>query len=84
METLTPKTQRFPKDPADSISYDRSAGFAAAGARLRDDLLADLAMARAALVLKPDKAEVSAEEMATRERASRHRLDLEPDFRRRA
>jgi hypothetical protein len=47
---------------------------------LRGDLLADLAMASAAPVLKPDKAAVSAEKMATRERAiaARQSLSLSP------
>jgi hypothetical protein len=82
-EALTPKTQRFSQDPAipDSISYDRLAGFAAAGAPLRGDLLADIAMARAAPALKPDKAAVSPETIATRERAiatARQSLSFSP------
>jgi hypothetical protein len=70
-ETLTPKTYGFFQDLAlpESISGDRLAHFAAAGAPLRGDLLARIAMARAAPVLKPDKTAVSPEAIATRERA---------------
>jgi hypothetical protein len=82
-ETLTPKTQGFSQDIAmpGSISDDWLADFAAAGAPLRGDLLAHIAMARAAPALKPDKVAVSPEAIATRERAlatARHSLSLSP------
>jgi hypothetical protein len=81
-ETLTPKTQGFSQDLAlpESTSDDRLVDFAAAGAPLRGDLLAAIAMARAAPALKPDKTAVSPE-AATRERAlatARHSLSLSP------
>jgi hypothetical protein len=70
-ETLTPRTHGFSQDLAlpEWIPGDRLAHFAAAGAPLRGDLLARIAMARAAPVLKPDKTAVSPEAIATRERA---------------
>jgi hypothetical protein len=82
-ETLTPKTQGFSQDlamPA-SISDDWLAHFAAAGAPLRGDLVARMAVVRAALALKPDKVIVSPETIATRERAlatARRSLSLSP------
>jgi hypothetical protein len=82
-ETLTPKTQGFSQDLAmpGSRSYDRLADLAAAGAPLRGDLLAHIAVARATAALKYDKAAVSPEAIATRERAlatARHSLSLSP------
>jgi hypothetical protein len=81
-ETLTPKAQGFSQDLAmpGSISYDGLADFAAGGAPLRGDLLAHIAVARAAPA-KPDKVAVSPETMATREQAlatARHSLALSP------
>jgi hypothetical protein len=52
---VAPKTQSFSQDIAmpGSISQDWLTDFAAAGAPLRGDLLAHVAMARAAAALKP-------------------------------
>jgi hypothetical protein len=64
-----------------SISDDWLAHFAAAGAPLRGDLVARMAVVRAALALKPDKVIVSPETIATRERAlatARRSLSLSP------
>ena len=82
-ETLTPKTQRFADDPGvqDAMSYDRLAGFAAAGAPLRGDLLADMAMARAAPALNVNKGALSPEIIAARRRAlaiARQSLSFSP------
>jgi hypothetical protein len=70
-ETLTPKTQGFSEDLAltETISGNRLAHLAAAGAPLRGDLLARIAVARAAPALKSDKAAVLPEAIAARERA---------------
>ena len=82
-EALTPKTQGSSQDLAmpSLISADRLVDFAAAGAPLRGDLLARIAVARAAPALNSDKAAVSPEAIATRERAlatARHSLSLSP------
>jgi hypothetical protein len=82
-ETLKPETRGFSQDLAmpGSISDDWLTDFAAAGAPLRGDLLARIAMARAAPALKPDKAAVSPETIAMRERAlatARRSLSLSP------
>jgi hypothetical protein len=84
-EILTPKAQGFSQALAvpDRVSDHWLTDFAAAGALLRGDLLARVAVARAApvLKLKPDKAAVSPETIATRERAlgtARRSLALSP------
>ncbi len=82
-ETLTPKTPHFFQDLAlpDPMSYELLADWAAAAAPLRGDLLADIAMARAAPALNSDKAAASPEMTATRERAlasARQSLSLAP------
>jgi hypothetical protein len=68
--TLTPKTRGFSQDLAmpGSISYDWLADFAAAGAPWEATYSPALPW-RAAAALKPDKAAVSPETIATRERA---------------
>jgi hypothetical protein len=70
-ETLTPKARQFPQTPASSDApSDRSfADWAAAAAPLRGDLLADVAMARAAPLFDRYKAAASPEMSAARERA---------------
>jgi hypothetical protein len=80
-EIFTPKTQQFSQDLADPISYRSLADWAATAAPLRGDLLADVAMARAAPVLNLGKAPPSLEMMATRERAlavAKQSLSLAP------
>jgi hypothetical protein len=82
-EIFTPKTQPFSQDLAqlDPVSYGSLADWAAAAAPLRGDLLADVAVARAAPVLKLGKAPPSPEIIATRERAlaaAKHALSLAP------
>ncbi len=82
-ETFTPKTQLFSQDLTlrDPASYGSLADWAAAAAPLRGDLLADVAMARASLVLGPGKAATSPEMTAARESAlayARQSLSLAP------
>jgi hypothetical protein len=82
-ETLTPKTQRFPQEFAvpDPIPSGSLADRAAEVAPLRGDLLADVAMARAAVALDPGTAADAPETIAARERAlaaARQSLSLAP------
>jgi hypothetical protein len=80
-ETLTPKTQGFSQDLAlpESISGNWLAHVAATGAPLRGDLLARIAMARAAPALKPDKTAASPSAMGERALATATRsLSLSP------
>jgi hypothetical protein len=82
-EALTPKAQHFSQDLAvqDPASHAWSADFAAAAAPLRGDLLADIALARAAPVLGPNKAVTSSETATSRERAlatARQSLSVSP------
>jgi hypothetical protein len=82
-ETLTPKGQYFLQNPAlgDATSYGWLVDFAAAAAPLRGDLLADIAMARAAPALRSDNAQASSEIVTARERAlatARQSLLLSP------
>jgi hypothetical protein len=82
-EALTPKTQQFSQALAlpDPIPYGSLADWAVTAAPLRGDLLADIAMARAAPVLNLGKAPPSPEIMATREAAlttAKQSLSLAP------
>jgi hypothetical protein len=82
-ETFTPKTQFFSQDlaPRNPSPYGSLADWAAAAAPLRGDLLADVAMARAAPALNPGKLQASPEMVATRESAltyARQSLFLAP------
>jgi hypothetical protein len=80
-EMFTPKTQPFSQGVADPNSYGSLADWAAAAAPLRGDLLADVAVARAAPVLKLGKAPPSPEIIETRERAlaaAKQSLSLAP------
>jgi hypothetical protein len=87
-ETLAPKAQPFSQDlssqdpaPPDPISDGWLADWAAAAAPLRGDLLADIATARAAPALDPDKAPASPDMAAMRGRAlalARQALSLDP------
>jgi len=82
-EALAPKTQNFSQalPLSDAAYYPSVADWAAAAAPLRGDLLADIAMARAAPVLNLGKAPPSPEIMATRERAlaaAKQSLSLAP------
>jgi hypothetical protein len=84
-EALTPKTQQFSHAlvPSDPTPYGSPANWAAAAATLglRGDLLADIAMERAAPVLNIGKAPLTAEIIATREAAlaaARQSLSLAP------
>jgi hypothetical protein len=79
-ETFTPKTQYFSQDPAAPISYGSPTDWAAA-APLRGDLLADVAMARAAPLRNLGKAPPSPEIEVRRERAlaaAKQSLSLAP------
>jgi hypothetical protein len=69
-ETFTPKARHFSQDLAlrDPLSYG-SLDWAAAAAPLRGDLLAEVAMARAAPALTPGKVQASPEIIAARESA---------------
>jgi hypothetical protein len=82
-EALTPKTQRFPQALAlpDPIPYGSLADWAVAAGPLRGDLLADIALERAAPVLNLGKAPLTPEIMATREAAltkAKQSLSLAP------
>ena len=82
-ETFTPKTQFFSQDlaPRNPSPYGSLADWAAAAAPLRGDLLADVAMARAAPALNSAKIQPSPEIVATRESAltyARQSLSLAP------
>jgi hypothetical protein len=82
-EALTPKTQQFFQARAlpDPIPYGSLADRAVAAAPLRGDLLADIAMERAASVLNLGKAPPTPEIMGTREAAlatAKQSLSLAP------
>jgi hypothetical protein len=84
-EAFTPKTQQFSHALGlpDPIPYGSRANWAAAAAplSLRGDLLADVAMERAAPVINIGKAPLTAEIMATREAAlatAKQSLSLAP------
>lgn len=82
-EALTPKTQRFSQALAlpDPIPYGSLADWAVAAAPLRGDLIADIAMERAAPVLNLGKAPLTPEIMVTREAAltrAKQSLSLAP------
>ena len=70
-ETFTPKTPGFSTGTplADTVSYGRLGASAAAAASLRGDLLADIAMARAAPVLDSGNWSPKREMLAAREPA---------------
>jgi hypothetical protein len=71
-ESLTPETRSLSLDPAarpDPKPDGLLAGWSAAAAPLRGDLLADAALARAIPVLRPDKTAASPEVLAARESA---------------
>jgi hypothetical protein len=82
-EALTPKTQFFSRDlaPPDPVSYRSPAEWAAAAAPLRGDLLADIAMARAAAAPGTGNEPATPQWLATRERTLgyvRQSLSLAP------
>jgi hypothetical protein len=82
-ETLTPKTLHFPHEFAvpDPIPQGSLADRAAEIAPLRGDLLADIAMARAAVALDPGTAADAPQTIAARQRAlaaARQSLSLAP------
>ena len=82
-EALTPKAQRFSQAlaPPDPMRYGSLADWAVVAAPLRGDLLADIAMERAAPVLNLGKAPLTREIMATREAAltrAKQSLSLAP------
>jgi hypothetical protein len=70
-ETITPKARHFSQDLAlrDPLSSGSRVDWAAAAAPLRGDLLAEVAMARAAPALAPSKIQASPEIIAARESA---------------
>ena len=72
-EALTPRTQYFSKDlPPPAPASDRSMAEWAAAAALRGDLLADLAMARAASALDTGDEAATPQWLAARERTLRY------------
>ena len=82
-ETFTPKAQLFSQDlgPRNPPSYGSLSDWGAAAAPLRGDLLADVAMARAAPALDPGKVKPSPEMVPIRESAltyARQSLFLAP------
>jgi hypothetical protein len=73
-ELLMPRTPYFSKDlaPPDPVSYRPLAERAAAAAPLRGDLLADIAMARAASALNTGNEPATPQWLAARERTLRY------------
>jgi hypothetical protein len=81
-EALTPKTQGLSAVALQGVAtYEGLTDFAAMIALLRGDFLAEIAVARAASVFKPDKATALSATIATRERPlaiTKQALSLSP------